>query len=311
MPVDHKKWMNNIPDIARFCNICLPGSHDAGLYEVTGGSASFAPERALTQDRNIFGQLEAGVRFFDLRVYEEYSLGSNRTSELKIGHFGELGAKFGVSSQGHADLGCYGPPLLTVLSDVSRFISAQSTEAVILRFSHIKESIARQVVQRVNNVLGRLLFSGSATGKNLAKLKLERVRGKVIAIYGADAFGSLRGNGTYLFKKAKLAAGFDMPMCGDFSDAASYGAMNDKQHENLINHYSKHRDWGEHLIQLYWTLTGGNIETNTLANAHGNSAEMVGVIQAFKPNIVLYDFCNEQMSEQIIKAGNPVPKVDW
>src|SRR5205823_5230307 len=84
-------------------NLVLPASHDAAQYE-----SSIALQ---AQTLNIFGQLSAGVRWFDLRLV--LSLGN-----IKIHHAGFAGVDF-----------------QDVLDDVRRFMLI-TTELVVLKISH-------------------------------------------------------------------------------------------------------------------------------------------------------------------------------
>ena len=57
-------WMGAIPDEAYVSSLNVPGSHDSGLHEASVGVAFMAECQKLT----IREQLEAGVRFFDIRL---------------------------------------------------------------------------------------------------------------------------------------------------------------------------------------------------------------------------------------------------
>lgn len=57
-------WMGAIPDEAYVSSLNVPGSHDSGLHEASVGVALMAECQKLT----IREQLEAGVRFFDIRL---------------------------------------------------------------------------------------------------------------------------------------------------------------------------------------------------------------------------------------------------
>ncbi len=57
-------WMKEIPDTAYLASMNIPGSHDSGLHNATAGFGSMAECQTLS----IKEQLEAGVRFFDIRL---------------------------------------------------------------------------------------------------------------------------------------------------------------------------------------------------------------------------------------------------
>ena len=57
---DNSKWMGNLKDDTLVCDVVIPGSHDAGCYQM-----NWLGE---TQQFTIGQQLKMGVRYFDLRV---------------------------------------------------------------------------------------------------------------------------------------------------------------------------------------------------------------------------------------------------
>ncbi|KAJ0302608.1 hypothetical protein COL516b_007146 [Colletotrichum fioriniae] len=65
-------WMNSIKDTIRdrtVANVVMPGTHDAGMSKLTDALLSGGSEgNTQTQMLNIYDQLRAGSRWFDLRV---------------------------------------------------------------------------------------------------------------------------------------------------------------------------------------------------------------------------------------------------
>lgn len=59
-------WMGQLDDATTLQNCSIPGTHDTLAWNVSGIAASFTK----TQDLPLFKQLDAGVRFIDLRVGE-------------------------------------------------------------------------------------------------------------------------------------------------------------------------------------------------------------------------------------------------
>jgi hypothetical protein len=67
MPVHN--WMSSINDDRLLSEITMPGSHDAGIHADVAEKQGIAPERfAITQDVGIYEQCMRGSRFFDVRV---------------------------------------------------------------------------------------------------------------------------------------------------------------------------------------------------------------------------------------------------
>ena len=60
-----RQWMKDIPDDRMLCKMMIPGAHDAGTY---GMYWDWLRTLAKTQDQDISGQWDHGIRYFDLRV---------------------------------------------------------------------------------------------------------------------------------------------------------------------------------------------------------------------------------------------------
>lgn len=58
------RWMNDVSDDVKVCNVAIPGTHDSG----TAGITRYGRFAAQTQDFTLKEQFEKGVRSFDLRV---------------------------------------------------------------------------------------------------------------------------------------------------------------------------------------------------------------------------------------------------
>ncbi len=114
MVLDRKQWMKNLlPLIGNktLGQIVMPATHDAGMSQ---GGFSFSTG-GKTQDREILGQLEGGVRYFDLRP--EYDDSDYYTY--------------------HQYSYVKGQKIDDILNDVYTFMSEKQTnELVILKFSH-------------------------------------------------------------------------------------------------------------------------------------------------------------------------------
>ena len=61
----HKTWMSALPDSMLISELSIPGTHDSGCED---NHSAFDAGAAECQDADIRHQLEAGVRFLDLRV---------------------------------------------------------------------------------------------------------------------------------------------------------------------------------------------------------------------------------------------------
>jgi hypothetical protein len=305
-------WMSRLPDGRLLNQIVMPGSHDAGLYEVTkmaGAGKMGGNSRIKTQSLTIKGQLEAGSRFFDLRVYKRKD-----KNELYLGHFAErdwrlVGAK---ARKGHHDHGGYGPSLRHVLTDIINFMQGGEAlkEAVILRFSHIKKKFARTVVDEVRTTLGSYLYkTTNPFGAIVAQLTLGEVRRKVIATFDAknfvDEIDPLKG--IHSFTKYGGGAAVGLVTCGEYGKTDKLNKLKVDQAEKINEHHKHYNTRDDHLGMCYWQLTGGNIEQNTeryakpAINTYLRGLLRKGITNPFSPgiNIVGFDFVDPAHCQQI------------
>jgi hypothetical protein len=136
--LDRSDWMGkNLATLGTrpLKQLVMPATHDSGMY-LGGWSFSILGK---TQDLDLYGQLQAGVRYFDLRP-------ANNGGNLIIYH--------GDWSGIHVD----GPPLLDVLSDIRKFLAEGHRELVILKFSHYGgfdqaafEHLCREISQNLSD----------------------------------------------------------------------------------------------------------------------------------------------------------------
>lgn len=282
-------WLGGLSDSLTLAQLCVPGSHDAGMYELdqaltlgdqawylqmaelatklniftnfwnlitgkkaelTGAVAMIAKRLGLTQSLNAYDQLQAGSRFFDLRPTYRAD-----TSDFHVQH-------------GKA----VGPRLHAVLDDVARFIREHKTETVVLEFSHFGldgaqeqkflDLLARHLPAELRLALPRTVEATAtvpAHATTLARLPLRELRGKVVVVLDDDNRFTqlLQGNaqpGVY-----RLSA--NLPVLDQYANAQDYGTM-------LRDQADKFRAFGQDATQratkvpaepklflLNWTLT--------------------------------------------------------
>ncbi len=151
------RWMQFISDDALLRKIVIPGSHDSGTKGML-----WAWE---TQNYDIYQQLIAGVRYFDIRVHKK----------------GTKYLIFHKLSDGMA----FEP----ILEKIKLFLSEHSSEVVLLDFQHFKGNSQKEVERLLLEILGsdNLIVSNSSKDGNLDfihNLKLKQVRGKCIIFWG-------------------------------------------------------------------------------------------------------------------------------
>ncbi|AKJ03289.1 hypothetical protein ATI61_11848 [Archangium gephyra] len=100
--------------------LCMPGSHDAGMSVYTSGTAFASACNTLTQREGILKQLQFGVRYFDIRPVLS-------GGKFYTGHYGKIAD---VSYQGSN-----GQSIESIISDVNAY-TASDKELVVLCLSH-------------------------------------------------------------------------------------------------------------------------------------------------------------------------------
>lgn len=122
--VDGSNWMHNNMNILggrTLKQICIPGSHDAGMSEYKPGTAFAHPCNVLTQSLPIKGQLANGVRYFDVRPV----IGNG--GRFMTGHYSKI--------PGGSWQGGNGQSMESILGDINEFSRAHK-EVVIVMLSH-------------------------------------------------------------------------------------------------------------------------------------------------------------------------------
>jgi len=117
-------WMQANRDIIggrTLKQICIPGSHDAGMSIMNGGTAFATPGNCLTQKLNIGAQLAAGARYFDIRPVIS-------GGHFKAGHYSYVDMVLQT-------IGANGQYIDDITNEINAFTS-QNAELIILKLSH-------------------------------------------------------------------------------------------------------------------------------------------------------------------------------
>lgn len=139
--------------------VTLPGTHDSGTYYLTetaqqGDAPEFwdaiytladkldknvgavAIDWSKTQDRNFYEQMQAGIRYFDLRAGWNQS-----TSTWVTFHF------------------IQGSPVIELLQNISQFLNDNPKEIVIVEISHFRGSPSQSNIQTLKDMVFQTLGS--------------------------------------------------------------------------------------------------------------------------------------------------------
>ena len=97
-------WMSKLPDNLKVADLSIPGTHDSGTFKISIASG------ARTQNWTIRGQLDAGMRFLDLRAHP-----SGNTFKVYHGDF-------------YMDV-----TFDEVMGDIKAFLAAHPREGIIIQ----------------------------------------------------------------------------------------------------------------------------------------------------------------------------------
>ena len=154
---DNSKWMSHIYDDTLVSEIVMPGSHDAGSYDMVWLGE--------TQQFDIETQLRMGVRYFDIRV-------------------NKVDGKFVIF---HSIIN--GVEFLPILESIKDFIIENPTETLLLDFQHFSGNSQNDVYNFIKEYLydDGLLVENNTNKSDLgfiSSLKLIDARGKCIIFWG-------------------------------------------------------------------------------------------------------------------------------
>ncbi|MGY6172013.1 hypothetical protein ACW95P_01540 [Candidatus Mycoplasma pogonae] len=68
--LEFRNWMSNLPNEMPIKDLSIPGTHDSGMFSVTGLRGFFGQAWAKTQDRDFTQQFKQGIRALDIRIDE-------------------------------------------------------------------------------------------------------------------------------------------------------------------------------------------------------------------------------------------------
>ncbi|PWN92616.1 PLC-like phosphodiesterase [Acaromyces ingoldii] len=107
--------------------LTLPGSHDAGTYQIKFGTSAALESHVITQERSIYDQLGLGVRRFDIRPTLASENDETKPS-WNSGHYSN-------TTIGWQGASC--TPIDDIVVDVNNFTS-ENAELIVLDVSHVQ-----------------------------------------------------------------------------------------------------------------------------------------------------------------------------
>lgn len=285
-------WMKQLDDGIKLNQLIMPGSHDAGMSELHHCDLGSDMNTGMvkTQALNILQQLEAGSRYFDIRVDYDHK---------------EL-----VTYHRSGSAGCNGQSLADVMDQAVTFIRSHPSETFILKFSHIRSNRGKEeeIIQRVDQFVSQMkyreyLFVQTDNLVNLAELPLGSFRGKFVLAFDYPDYinvrqGHFRYHDGFQVDKSETVVlkllGYmpNITVCDSYSDTTDLKKMEKDQ----LGKLDKYGGLGkEYLFLLSWTLTPG------VGTFFGGSIEEL----AAKANAALPDV----LHQQIVVSGKPTPNI--
>ncbi len=315
--VNHpESWMeNNLSLIGEkyLRQITLPGSHDSGMSSSHDGTFAACDGNTKTQSKNLLSQLEAGVRYFDVRPI----IGSG---DFHTGHYTEVKEEdvdkaFNIIinvlpdylKPGFSSLkqmlagpiskiigwqGARGESIGNIINDVNYFIKSKR-ELIILYLSHAyntDQDYHDFTVEEWRNLLDKLknnlncLYSTSENLLNNVKIKEYLKEGSAIVIVIPDKVQNLLikdgyslGNGIY----SESTGGFKTD--GEYANTSDLKDMIDKELE-ILQDFSNHHN---KLLKTSWTLTQNGAQVLL-----SNTGIFSDLIKPFLPNVTIKDLAD-------------------
>ncbi len=294
----------------RLNEIVIVGTHDAGI---TGGNGNVQ-----TQNLDIAGQADAGVRFFDIRVAAKtVEVNGVKTVDMRTFHADGMFVKneqkmrqvnpSGVGaprmeqvSRSKLRAGDWGLTLEMVLRQALAFVSAlpTATEFLILKFD--KCTNWPLIAEACRDILGASLYVG---GGNLNRKTLHQLAGHVVVLFsdggikaltafhgqvppGIMRFANLAKKDESTGVKAAYATDFEgLQYYGNFGDTAMKTTRAKKIKENTKKQTQFMTDARltppDVIRMMYWTTTGLKENIGDRDAAMWRPPNLVGFLEAW------------------------------
>jgi hypothetical protein len=339
-------WMRNLNDNKLLRQIVMPGSHDAGVYgtsqTILRSTALGVKKQYVVCQHSDFGlQAMSGSRFFDCRVFfrkipRDERQAPDQKYENLLGHFGIERVKLGkLKLSQEPALGGYGGSLSAILSQAFDFVIGNTSEFVILRFSHTYHPT--ECIQEIKRILDSKPVYKNHAYKNNGNIAMKRVgelRGKVIMVFDEKFNQHITpGEGILRFSKFSVGkANIDgLSTCGEFARdkelAKVYAGAMRGVREHLDNHPG---DGAGHLHFVYWQQTASavgekDVFKTTVApkvpgqqwsgGAQSNLGDLIAQFAAQRDqahgrmpvNVVSHDFVTSETCEKVIRLNPNYP----
>lgn len=258
-------WMKDfLNDDKKLYDVSLPGTHDSAAYKMNGLSI-FTQPWAKTQDLTITQQLDAGIRYLDLRIYDDLSM--------------------------HHGISWVGENLEYHLKEIISFLNANPSEFVVVRLKkEQKDSDKDKLYFNLYTLFSKLSVDSYLAKKLTSDTKIADLRGKIVLLDDTHTqIGDSRSlKWDEIFKQDDFR-----PL--DFEDKLSsvlYGIGQRDFKQLFVNHLSytsgirRIRPLAEKMNHYFYQILHQDLENDSL--------------EVKNLGITVMDFPTKQLIEQII-----------
>ncbi|OON36510.1 hypothetical protein BTJ39_21290 [Izhakiella australiensis] len=297
MNLNDSAWMsNNISDIGNktLREICMLGTHDAGMGVFTSGTPFASPCNTVTQKKQISGQLQLGSRYFDIRPVVS---GGN----FFTGHYTEIDAGLIKSWQG-----ANGQSIESVINDINEY-TKENAELIILHLSHDLDTdvgnskyspfTQEQWGDLLSYMKSNISHLKSVTGDDITKLTLNDYigDGEAAVIIVVEPSGENIKSDEFIGEGVYPATCF--PVYNSYANTNDLDVMIKDQLDKMRK--EKTSPEGSYFL-LSWTLTQSASQITTCATGLGKSILDLAENANASLNAKLLPACNKTCFPNIV-----------
>ncbi|KAM7207861.1 PLC-like phosphodiesterase, TIM beta/alpha-barrel-containing domain containing protein [Naviculisporaceae sp. PSN 640] len=259
-PLHHKAWMARSLHVIgdrTLREICLPASHNSGMFKITAKASPAYEDYVLCQSRSIADQLALGVRFFDIRPVLD-----KKGEWFYTGHY-SYSARLGW-------IGGSGDWMGYIVEQINEF-TRDHAEVIVLNISHAYniqhgwrdfnqgdwERLFKADLDRLN-----YLYRASHAEQDLTRLTVKELtangtKAAVILRFNCNKFdkdavdltvGGRHGNGYFYYN--------NFPLFDQYAEADTPNALVKDQMKKLGERRDRGNNPGEgEVFMMNWALT--------------------------------------------------------
>lgn len=269
-------WMSqNLESIGcqPLTRLCLPATHNSGMSVLGTHTALSTDENTLCQSTDIFGQLQAGIRYFDIRP-------ALSDGEFVTGHYSSISAddpdgfklpdeipgfiSDPIENIANSFQGGNGVTIGDMIKQVNEF-TAKNNELVILSVSHTlntDDKYQRFSQDQLNDLLKQLqdlehLWSAPKDVTDLTTVHLKdflKDGPAVLVVLDNAAAGESMACPDSLHRKG-FYMNTDFPVLNNFTDTGDSTKMSEDQIKKMQDFLAGKEAKDKGLFALSWTLT--------------------------------------------------------